>query len=78
MAGGSSGIVAIARELGGDDRVVAAVQYFRVALITAAMPFVVTVFFHDAVEGLRMRRIGRRRCQQYGKNCGQMAYLDIA
>ena len=46
VAGGSSGLVAIARELGGDDRVVAAVQYFRVALITAAMPFVVSVFYH--------------------------------
>lgn len=47
VAGGSSGLVAIARELGADDRVVAAVQYFRVALITAAMPVVVTVFYHD-------------------------------
>ena len=47
VAGGSSGVVAIARELGGDDRVVAAVQYLRVALITAAMPVVVTVFYHD-------------------------------
>ena len=46
VAGGSSGLVAIARELGGDDRVVAAVQYLRVALITAAMPVVVTVFYH--------------------------------
>lgn len=46
VAGGSSGLVAIARELGGDDRVVAAVQYLRVALITAAMPIVVTVFYH--------------------------------
>jgi membrane AbrB-like protein len=48
VAGGSSGLVAIARELGGDDRVVAAVQYLRVALITAAMPVVVTVFFHHS------------------------------
>jgi membrane AbrB-like protein len=47
VAGGSSGIVAIARELGGDDRVVAAIQYLRVALITAAMPVVVAVFYHD-------------------------------
>ncbi|QLL05378.1 AbrB family transcriptional regulator [Mycobacterium vicinigordonae] len=48
VAGGSSGLVSIARELGGDDRVVAAVQYLRVALITAAMPLVATVFFHSA------------------------------
>lgn len=45
VAGGSSGLVAIARDLGADDRVVAAVQYLRVALITAAMPVVVAVFF---------------------------------
>lgn len=45
VAGGSAGVVAISRELGADDRVVAAVQYFRVALITAAMPFVVTAFY---------------------------------
>ncbi len=47
VAGGSSGIVAIASELGGDEHVVAAVQYLRVALITAAMPVVVAVFYHD-------------------------------
>jgi len=45
VAGGSSGVVSIARELGGDDRVVAAVQYLRVALITAAMPFVIAVVY---------------------------------
>src|ERR1700744_4173491 len=47
VAGGSSGLVAIARELGGDDRVVAAIQYLRVAMITAAMPVVVAVFYHN-------------------------------
>jgi uncharacterized protein len=46
VAGGASGLVAIARELGGDDRVVAVVQYLRVALITASMPIVVTLVFH--------------------------------
>ena len=46
VAGGASGLVAIARELGGDDRVVAVVQYLRVALVTASMPIVVTLFFH--------------------------------
>lgn len=48
VAGGSAGLVAIARELGGDDRVVAAVQYLRVAMITAAMPIVATAFYHSA------------------------------
>jgi membrane AbrB-like protein len=46
VAGGASGLVAIARELGGDDRVVAVVQYLRVGLITASMPVVVTLVFH--------------------------------
>jgi len=46
VAGGASGLVAIARELGGDDRIVAVVQYLRVAVITAAMPVVVTLVFH--------------------------------
>jgi membrane AbrB-like protein len=48
VAGGASGLVAIARELGGDDRVVAVVQYLRVALITASMPIVVTLVYHAA------------------------------
>jgi uncharacterized protein len=46
VAGGASGLVAIARELGGDDRVVAVIQYLRVALITASMPVIVTLVFH--------------------------------
>jgi membrane AbrB-like protein len=46
VAGGASGLVAIARELGGDDRIVAVVQYLRVAVITAVMPLVVTLVFH--------------------------------
>lgn len=45
VAGGASGLVAIARDLGGDDRVVAVVQYLRVGLITASMPLVVTLVF---------------------------------
>jgi uncharacterized protein len=46
VAGGASGLVAIARELGGDDRVVAVVQYLRVGLVTATMPIVVLFIFH--------------------------------
>ncbi|MET0898720.1 MAG: AbrB family transcriptional regulator [Mycobacterium sp.] len=45
VAGGASGLVAIARELGGDDRVVAVVQYLRVGLVTATMPVVVLFIF---------------------------------
>lgn len=50
-AGGASGLVAIARELGGDDRVVAVVQYLRVAVITASMPVVVTLVYHAEKTG---------------------------
>ncbi|MCV7066268.1 AbrB family transcriptional regulator [Mycolicibacterium farcinogenes] len=46
VAGGASGLVAIARELGGDDRVVSVIQYLRVALVTATIPLVVTLVFH--------------------------------
>jgi membrane AbrB-like protein len=46
VAGGASGLVAIARELGGDDRVVSVVQYLRVALVTASMPVVVALVYH--------------------------------
>lgn len=45
-AGGASGLVAIARELGGDERMVSVVQYLRVGLVTASMPIVVTLIFH--------------------------------
>jgi membrane AbrB-like protein len=45
VAGGASGIVAIARELGGDDRVVSVVQYLRVALVTATMPVIVALIY---------------------------------
>ena len=51
VAGGASGLVAIARELGGDERVVAVVQYLRVALITASMPVVVTLIYHAEKTG---------------------------
>jgi membrane AbrB-like protein len=46
VAGGASGLVAIARELGGDERVVSVVQYLRVGMITASMPVFVTLIYH--------------------------------
>ncbi len=51
VAGGASGLVAIARELGGDDRIVSVVQYLRVALVTASMPVVVTLIYHADKSG---------------------------
>jgi membrane AbrB-like protein len=46
IAGGASGVVAIAHDLGADDRVVAVVQYLRVLLVLVAMPLVTAVVFH--------------------------------
>ena len=40
IAGGASGIVAISRELGADDRLVAVIQYVRVLLVVSLMPIV--------------------------------------
>jgi membrane AbrB-like protein len=44
-AGGASGLVAVSRDLGGDDRTVAVVQYLRVGMVTATMPVVAAVGF---------------------------------
>jgi membrane AbrB-like protein len=44
-AGGASGLVAISRDLGGDERLVAVVQYLRVGLVTATMPVVAALAF---------------------------------
>ncbi|MGI5130177.1 AbrB family transcriptional regulator [Pseudonocardia sp. CA-107938] len=49
-AGGASGLVAITRDLGGDERLVAVVQYLRVGLVTATMPVVAAVAY-GAVAG---------------------------
>ncbi len=46
VAGGASGIVALSRELGADDRVVTVVQYLRVLLVLMAMPVVTALLFH--------------------------------
>jgi len=45
VAGGASGITALAHELGADDRVVTIVQYLRVLLVLLAMPLVTTLVF---------------------------------
>ncbi|MFL5836904.1 MAG: AbrB family transcriptional regulator [Solirubrobacteraceae bacterium] len=45
VAGGASGIVAMADELGGDDRLVAFMQYLRVLVITLLTPLIVPLAF---------------------------------
>ena len=54
-AGGASGLVAVSRDLGGDDRVVAVVQYLRVGIVTATMPLI-------ALSSLRSVGASRGRC----------------
>jgi uncharacterized protein len=53
VAGGASGIVAMADELGGDDRLVAFMQYLRVLVVTLLTPLLVPLAFgvhsHTAV-----------------------------
>ncbi|MFT4265022.1 MAG: AbrB family transcriptional regulator [Nocardioides sp.] len=46
IAGGASGVVAISRDLGADDRVVTVVQYLRVLIVLVTMPLVTAVVFH--------------------------------
>ncbi|MCG7631639.1 AbrB family transcriptional regulator [Gordonia McavH-238-E] len=45
VAGGASGLVALAREFGGDERMVAVIQYLRVALVTVTIPLVASLVF---------------------------------
>ncbi|MFI2228666.1 AbrB family transcriptional regulator [Nocardia testacea] len=45
IAGGATGLVAAAGELGADERIVVVVQYLRVALVVLSMPLVVTYLF---------------------------------
>ena len=45
IAGGASGIVGMADELGGDDRLVAFMQYLRVLVITLLTPLLVPIVF---------------------------------
>jgi membrane AbrB-like protein len=45
VAGGASGIVAMADELGGDDRLVAFMQYLRVLVVTLLTPIIVPIAF---------------------------------
>ena len=51
VAGGASGLVALTRELGGDERTVAVVQYLRVAIITMTMPLVAIFVYHQSISG---------------------------
>lgn len=46
IAGGASTLTALTRDLGGDERVVAVVQYLRVLIILVTLPAMAIVIFH--------------------------------
>jgi membrane AbrB-like protein len=48
VAGGASGIVAMADDLGGDDRLVAFMQYLRVLVVSLLTPLLVPLVFSSA------------------------------
>ena len=59
VAGGASGIVGMADDLGGDDRLVAFMQYLRVLIVVLVTPLLVPIAFsghHVAGAGRRARR----------------------
>jgi len=45
IAGGAAGLVAVAHDLGADERIVVVTQYLRVALVVLSMPLIVTYGF---------------------------------
>ncbi|MBL7500494.1 AbrB family transcriptional regulator [Frankia sp. CNm7] len=49
IAGGASGVVAVARDLGADDRVVTVAQYLRVFVVVVTMPLVASLVFRPAL-----------------------------
>ncbi len=46
IAGGASGVVAVSRDLGADERVVTVVQYLRVLVVLITLPLVTGLVFH--------------------------------
>ncbi|WP_432534918.1 AbrB family transcriptional regulator [Kineococcus arenarius] len=51
VAGGASGLVVMARQLGADERVVAVVQYVRVLVVVLSLPVVLHVAFGVRAQG---------------------------
>jgi membrane AbrB-like protein len=51
VAGGASGIIALAHDFGADDRVVMVIQYLRVLLVLLTLPVVVAVVFGPDAQG---------------------------
>lgn len=51
IAGGASGMTAIANDFGADDRIVTVIQYFRVLVILSTLPLFVSWAFHTDATG---------------------------
>lgn len=51
VAGGATGIVAISRELGADDRLVAVMQYLRLLVVVTLMPVLASVLYGASTSG---------------------------
>jgi membrane AbrB-like protein len=51
VAGGATGIVAISRELGADDRLVAVMQYVRLLIIVMLTPLIASIVFGASTGG---------------------------
>lgn len=51
IAGGASGMTALAHDLGADDRVVTVIQYLRVLIVLLAMPAIVAIGFRTSDTG---------------------------
>ena len=65
VAGGASGIVAMADDLGADDRLVAFMQYLRVLVVVLLTPLLVPLLFH--VDSARRRRGGRGAAARHAR-----------
>ena len=56
IAGGASGIVTMADDLGGDDRLVAFMQYLRVLVVVLLTPLLIAAFGGGDAAAARARR----------------------
>ena len=73
IAGGASGITAMARDLGADDRMVAVLQYLRVLLIVVLMPVAATTVYGASTGGGAPAEAGGPGCRGRGTAAGDPA-----
>jgi hypothetical protein len=88
IAGGASGIVVMARELGADERMVAVLQYLRVLLIVVLMPLAATTVYGasagsasaagGAGSGWAMGLLFTVACVAVGLPVGRLLHIPVA